>query len=168
MNLRAFFRYRLLPIAASLLFLAGCSTLRAQPPEIALAGVQVRRLTLSHAILSADLDLYNPNDFGIHVREISYTLELDHIRVARGNSLESLRLGAHQSGLLPVRLSTSYLNLLRLGPVLEQGRPLPYELTGEVVLGTSLVGSRGIPFSHKGTLDLSEFAGRPPATDIGP
>jgi LEA14-like dessication related protein len=157
--------FRLLPLLVFLTFAGGCATMRAEPPEIALAGIQIENLTLSHAILSADLTLFNPNDFAITAREIRYTLSLNNITVARGNSLQSVRLPAHGSNRMPLRLSTSYLNLLRLGPHIEKQGPLPYEISGEIILGSSLLGSRGFPFEKKGTLDLSELS--EPSAPVG-
>jgi LEA14-like dessication related protein len=146
-------RLLLLMILTSLL--GGCAVFRAEPPEIALAALQVDNLTLSHAILTADLDLYNPNDFNITVGKIRYALSIGGIRVAHGNSLDSIRLGSLQSGQLAVRLSTSYLNLLRLSPLLEEGKPLPYEISGNVMLGRIPWAQRNLPFRKKGSLDLS-------------
>ncbi|ABA87878.1 hypothetical protein Pcar_0619 [Syntrophotalea carbinolica DSM 2380] len=159
MNLRTLLLQRLLPAVILLPLLWGCAALRAEPPEVALAGLQVENLTLSHAILSADLSLFNPNNFGINVREVRYALSIGDIRVAQGTSLESVRLAAHQYGHLPLRLSTAYFNLLRLGPLLEQHKPLPYKITGTVILGKSLIGSHGFPFDKEGILDLSELTG---------
>lgn len=168
MTIRTRFLNRLLPFVALVTLLSGCAAFRAEPPEVALVGLQVENLTLSHAILSADLSLFNPNDFSINVRDVRYELSINNIRVAQGMSLDSIRLNAHQSGHMPLRLSTSYFNLLRLGPLLEQNKPLPYEISGEVTLGNYLIGSRARSFSKKGTLDLSELSGEPTAPDTAP
>jgi hypothetical protein len=165
MRTRPTLSHRLLPLAVLLTCLWGCAAMRAEPPEIALAGIRVENLTLSHAILIADLSLFNPNDFTISVREVDYTLSINGIQVARGHSMQSIRLAPHQYGRMPLRLSTFYLNLLRLGPLLDQRQPLPYEISGEIVLGRSLLGSHGFPFDHKGTIDLSEFTESPAGTD---
>lgn len=155
MDTRSALPLRWLSIAVLAILLQSCAALRAAPPEVALAGLGVENLTLSHAIMTADLSIFNPNDFGITVGEVRYDLSINGIRVAQGNSLDSLHLGAHQTGQLALRLSTSYLNLLRLGPLLEQNKPLPYEISGEVMLGKGFGTRRGFPFNKKGTLDLS-------------
>lgn len=168
MTIRPRFLNRLLPCFALVTLLTGCAAFRAEPPEVALVGLQVENLTLSHAILTADLSLFNPNDFSINVRDVRYTLSINNIRVAQGTSLDGIRINAHQYGQMPLRLSTSYFNLLRLGPLLEQNKPLPYEISGEVTLGNYLVGSRSRSFSKKGTLDLSELSGKTAAPDATP
>jgi LEA14-like dessication related protein len=168
MTIRIPFLNRLFPFVALLALLSGCVTLRAAPPEIALVGLQVENLTLSHAILTADLSLFNPNDFSINVREVRYQLAINNIQVAQGLSLDGVRLGARQYGQLPLRLSTSYFNLLRLGPLLEQSKPLPYKISGDVILGRFLLGSRSLPFSKKGTLDLSGITDEPVEANTTP
>lgn len=168
MSIRTPFLNRLLPLVALVAMLSGCAAFRAEPPEVALIGLQVENLTLSHAILTADLSLFNPNNFSINIREVRYALSINNIQVAQGMSLDGIRLGAHQYGQLPLRLSTSYFNLLRLGPLLEQNKPLPYEISGEVTLGNYLIGSRARNFSKKGTLDLAELSGQPTATETAP
>lgn len=168
MNIRSLLLNRLLPFVALVALLSGCASFRAEPPEVALIGLQVENLTLSHAILTADLSLFNPNDFSINVRDVRYALSINNIRIAEGKSLDSIRLDAHQYGQLPLRLSTSYFNMLRLGPLLEKNKPLPYEISGEVTLGSYMIGNRSRSFSKKGTLDLSVLSGEPITSDTAP
>ena len=89
------------------LLLTSCASMRPVAPEVSLLGLQLENLTLSHAILSADLSLYNPNDFPLDIQRAAYSLTLQGIQVARGQATEKLHIAAHETGTLTLRLSSS-------------------------------------------------------------
>ncbi|MEZ4599977.1 MAG: LEA type 2 family protein [Syntrophotaleaceae bacterium] len=144
--------------AVLFMVLAGCATLRPVPPEVSLFGLQLENLTLSHAILSADLSLYNPNDSAITIKRVRYALSLMDIRIAHGQSAESVRIEPHETGRLAVRLSSSYLNLLRTGQQIQGRENIPFTIEGEITVGGFGVISRTIPFEEEGVIPLQAWS----------
>lgn len=140
------------------LSLVGCAALRPNPPEISLFGLELENLTLSHAILSANLNLYNPNDFAVTIKKVRYELALQGLEVAHGQSAESIRIGANSTEQLAVRLSSSYLNLLRIGQKSQGKENIPFIIKGAVTIGGFGVLSRDIPFRSEGIIPLQAWS----------
>jgi LEA14-like dessication related protein len=147
-----------LATVAFALLLCSCATMRPEPPEVSLFGLQLENLTLSHAILSADLNLYNPNDFAITVERVRYALALKDIRIAHGQSSQSVRIEPLGSGNLAVRLSSSYLNLLRISRQTQGEEEIPFAIEGEITIGGFGVLSRTIPFKEEGIIPLRAWS----------
>jgi LEA14-like dessication related protein len=147
-----------LAATAFALLLCSCATLRPEPPEVSLFGLQLENLTLSHAIFSADLNLYNPNDFAITVEKVRYALALKGVRIAHGQSSRSVRIEPLGSGDLAVRLSSSYLNLLRISRQARDGEEIPFAIEGEITIGGFGVLSRTIPFKEEGIIPLQAWS----------
>jgi LEA14-like dessication related protein len=141
-----------------LLALFGCASLRPIPPEVSLFGLQLENLTLSHAILSADLNLYNPNDFAITIKRARYALALQGIQIAHGQSAESVRIDPHETAQLAVRISSSYLNLIRAGQKTQGEEEIPFSIEGEITVGGFGVLSRTIPFKEEGIIPLQAWS----------
>jgi LEA14-like dessication related protein len=139
------------------LLLTACASIRPEPPEVSLLSLQLENLTLSHAIISADLSLYNPNDFPLDIQRAVYALTLENTQVARGQSTNKLRSAAHDTGSLTLRLSSSYLNLLRIGRNSQQ-QDIPFAIDGQVTLGGFGVLSRTVSFKEEGIIPLSFFS----------
>lgn len=139
------------------LLLTACASMRPVPPEVSLLSLQLENLTLSHAIMSADLSLYNPNEFPLDIQRAVYSLTLQNIQVARGQSTNKLRIGAHDTGNLTLRLSSSYLNLLRIGRNSQQ-QDIPFTIDGQVTLGGFGVLSSTVSFKEEGIIPLSAFS----------
>ncbi len=138
----------------SLLLLTACASVRPAPPEVSLLSLQLENLTLSHAILSADLSLYNPNDFALNIERATYALSLQGVLVARGQSTQKIRIAAHDSGTLTLRLSSSYLNLLRIGRNNQDQQNIPFAIDGQVTLGGFGLLSRTVSFKEEGIIPL--------------
>ncbi len=145
-------------LALLLLSLGACARVRPEPPEISLLALQLENLTLSHAILSVDLGLYNPNSFPLTIERAAYSLSLQGIEVAQGRSASGVRIGAGESGSLNLRLSSSYLNLLRIGRQQSGQQDIPFVVDGEVTLAGFGVMTRTLRFREEGVIPLAVFS----------
>ena len=152
--MKSFAPLRLLVVV---LLLTACASVRPLPPEVSLLSLKLDNLTLSHAILSADLSLYNPNDFPLDIEKVAYSLSLQDIQVAQGQSANKVHIASHDTGTLTLRLSSSYLNLLRIGRDSQQ-QDIPFSIDGQVTLGGFGVLSRTVSFKEEGIIPLSAFS----------
>jgi len=144
-------------LGSMFLLLTSCSALRPAPPEVSLFGLELENLTLSHAILSANLNLYNPNDFALTIKKVRYDLALHGVEVAQGQSGESVRIGPKSTEQVAVRLSSSYLNLLRIGQRTKGQADIPFIIKGAITIGGFRVLSRDIPFRAEGIIPLQAW-----------
>ncbi len=140
------------------LLLTACASIRPMAPEVSLLSLKLENLTLSHAIMSADLSLYNPNDFPLDIQRAVYALSLDDITVAQGQTANKIHIGAHGTGSMTLRLSSSYLNLLRIGRNHQEQRDIPFAISGQVTLGGFGVLSRTVNFEEEGIIPLAAFS----------
>jgi len=140
------------------LLLTACASMRPIPPEVSLLSLQLENLTLSHAIMSADLSLYNPNDFPLEIQRVVYSLSLDGIKMAQGQAGQKVHIAAHDTGSLTLRLSSSYLNLLRVGRNRQEQTDIPFAISGQVTLGGFGVMSRTVSFEEEGIIPLAAFS----------
>ena len=151
-------RRLLLPLLP-VLFLAACASVRPVAPRVQLVDLQLTQLTFSHATLKVSLGLYNPNHFAIEVRKIAFTLDLDGVRVAEGESSIPFTLPAGQNGQADLSVSSPYPKLLQLRRRLHKGHPLPYELRGTVKLSGFAFWGHTFPLHRHGTLSLDDLLG---------
>ena len=143
--------------AATLLLvsLAACAGIRPEPPEVQLAGLEITDVSLSHANFLATLRLFNPNGVALDVRGLKFTLFLNEIRVATGQTAKAFTLGAEQSGEAALRLSSSFLDLLQLSRNMEGRDEITFRLAGEVRIGGYGLLGRTIPIDRQGSLPLA-------------
>lgn len=140
-------------IALSLLLLAACALVRPQQPEVNLTGLQIREATLSHLNMVADLQVFNPNDVALTVKEVDYILQLEGVEVADGQSLESVEIPARETGRVQLRISTAYWDLLNLVNRLQTSDEMTFNLDGKVRVGGYRILERTFPFSKEGRID---------------
>lgn len=150
-------------LAALLLIFAGCASTRPLPPQIQLTSLQVSELSLSHAALEARLKLYNPNDFSVKVKEVSFDLALNNVHVAHGQGARDLEIGADQYGETSLRLSSSYLDLLQLGNRLQNSQEVNFLLEGSIRLGGFGILPVTVPIRREGSIPLGGTFGGPKA-----
>jgi len=139
------------------LVLAGCSTVRPDPPEISLKSLQLVDLNFSHASLQAELVLFNPNGYELTVRDADYRLTLNDVEISQGHSLNQTTLPAHGRGVLTLSFSTAYLDLLEFMKTSDGKEPLSYQLDGTVDVGGFGIFSYPYPVHKKGTVDLEKW-----------
>ncbi len=148
-------RLRLLMAVIVLALFTACAGVRPAPPEVQLSGLEISDMSLTHANFLANLRLFNPNNTGLNVRGMLFSLYLNDIRIANGQSAKAFAIPAEAYGDAAVRLSTSYLNLLQLSRSLQGQKETTYRLKGEVHVGGWGLLTSTIPIEREGTLSLS-------------
>lgn len=136
------------------LLVAGCSSVRPQPPDISLRRLQVGEITLSHANLLADLRIYNPNLMALTLEQVDYELFLNGMKISVGRSLEPTTVAGRDYGDVTVQLSAAYLDLFRLVQASKQQQEFKYSLLGNIqVSGLGLV-TVDFPLQQVGTIRI--------------
>lgn len=135
--------------------LAACAVIRPAPPEVQLSGLEITDLSLSHANFLARVQLYNPNGVSLDIKSLKFTLFLQDVRVAEGQSTKPLTIPAEETGEAAIRLSSSFFNLFQLTRKLQDQDQIAFNLDGEVKVGGPGFLSTTIPIEHQGTLPLA-------------
>lgn len=134
--------------------LAGCAVFRTdvEPPIVTLADLGVREMGLFEQRYRLRLRIQNPNDFALHIRGLSYDLDLNGREFARGVSAQDVTVPGFGEALIEV---DAVSNLARVvDQVLDFGKQgaLSYRLAGQLRLGHAV--SR-VPFEYRGEISLT-------------
>ncbi len=134
------------------LLAAGCALATATPPEVEVAGVELRGLGVPDQALGVTLCVSNPNATELSFRRVSAALEVAGAPLAESESEAPVRLPPHSSVLVPFAATTTVRSLgPQLWDVLRSGG-VEYRLRGSVQLDGAL--GISLPFSRTGRLDL--------------
>lgn len=143
------------------LALASCASL-IKEPRVALADVAVESLTLSGATIQVELEVENPNGFGLDARALEYTFyfqaasggDVDGWRtLTSGRTVEAVNLPANGTVNVPVSIPFRFLELQEAATSLLRDGALRYRFEGALTVG-SPVGDLRVPFDRTGLLDL--------------
>lgn len=133
--------------------LAACSDLplNAVPPQVSVAGVDIKRLGLLEQRFDVGLRVTNPNDFDLVIEALEFELEVNGRPFATSMSRTSTLIAAASSTMMQIDAITQSRNLVeqlsRLSPeILKDG--VPYRIKGRIKTDRS---SRWLPFDHAGT-----------------
>ncbi len=139
-----------------LFFVVACAQhARFISPKVELLNLNVRDVTLSHINYQARVRLYNPNLQSLHVNFMEYSLFVNGINLVNGAEQVDEKIGPHEEAAIPVKLSGSVFNVIRLVSSMQKAKDVDFELKG-TVSGTDTNGQTfSLPFAEKGKLDLS-------------
>lgn len=143
-----------------LMLLSACASLTKpwQAPEVALAGLRVKEVTLARQTLVLSLAVRNPNDRTLPIKGLTYRLKLEGNEVAQGASALDRQIPAFGEAQADVEVTGSLLGLIQQLPALAlKDRPLDWTLSGTA---TILDGFLTLPYRYSGQLDPQELLAR--------
>lgn len=149
-----------LAVFAIVLLAAGCSTLTKPwvAPEVSLAGLQAKELTLARQVFIATLDVRNPNDRTLPIKAMTYRLKLDGQELAQGGGALERQIPAFGSERVDVEVVGSLLGIARQLPALAlKGTPVDWTVSGTATVADGLV---ALPFRYSGQVDPQELLTR--------
>jgi LEA14-like dessication related protein len=166
-------------LLAAVPFGAACASF-VKEPRVALAEVSVESLSLSGATVQVQLDVENPNGFGLDAKALEYTLffqpgQLASPRaegpeggieqggepdvqgswrtLATGRTAEPVTLPSNRTVRVPVSIPFRFRDLEEAAVSLLRDGTLRYRFEGAFTVG-SPVGDIRVPFDRTGLLDL--------------
>lgn len=123
-------------------------------PGIKLKGVKIKNLSFTSANLVAQVEVDNPNDFDMAVRNFNYQLNINQVQWGQGEISKSNNIPGKGKGVIDIPVK---LNLLSIGSaassLLKKGSSLEYQLKGNATLdtGLELLNGYNLPLDIKGT-----------------
>lgn len=144
MTAQATFRCLFLPaLLLAVGLLPSCSLWRhaLEAPEVELVDVELVRARLLEQQFLLHFRAENPNDVSLPIRGLRYTVYLDGVKLAHGNSSQHFTLPPRGSSTFTVTVHSNLWRHLRtlIGRLQDPQQPLAYRLEGEV--HTGLLGS---------------------------
>lgn len=151
-----------LPLGLVLLLslLVGCASLTKswEAPEVALAGLRVKELTLARQTVVLTLAMRNPNDRTLPIKGLTYRLKLEGNEIAQGASALDRQIPAFGDALVDVDVTGSLLGLIQQLPALAlKDRPLDWTITGTATIADGLL---TLPYRYSGQVDPRELLAR--------
>ncbi|MCB1929795.1 MAG: LEA type 2 family protein [Rhodocyclaceae bacterium] len=142
--------------------LVACGTLPIglEPPDVNLADVRYAGGTLFEQRFQLELRVINPNRRELEIEGVSFTVELNGRRFARGVSDQAFVVAAHGEHLVIVQATTTLGQMLDQIGSPDDTRGLAYRVEGHVALG----GFGSLPFASEGRVG---FARRGPPVERG-
>jgi len=149
----------LIGLTVTLLVMKGCAGFgkRLEPPHISLVQIQVQKVTLFETIFKIELRVYNTNDVPLTVRGTDCQLKLQGKDFATGVSNERTTVPAFGTGIIPMIMYSSVLDVVKGLLALPRDERLEYTLTGRVHLEGGALMPASLSFKSEGRLSLKEL-----------
>jgi len=136
--------------------LYSCSALNALPPEVNLMRVDVQEVTLSHVNLLADLRIFNPNEIGLTVQGVDYTLDIEGIEIFSGKSRLHQTIAPQEYGHLTLRLSSAYWDIIQLLNKLPNKSDVAFAMQGSILVGGNRLLAQRFSFDKQGIIPFQK------------
>jgi LEA14-like dessication related protein len=118
--------------------------------------VDIQDVTLSHVNLLAELRVFNPNEKAVTVQGVDYKLHLEGIKVFSGRSNLSQTVEPQKYGLLSLRLSSAYWDIIQLLNRLPDKSEVAFSMNGTIKVGESSIFAQRFSFDKQGVIPLQK------------
>ncbi len=133
--------------------ISGCASLTKSwiAPEVALAGLRIKELSLVRQVFVVTLTVRNPNDRTLPIKALTYRITLEGNELAQGSSQLDRQIPPLGTALADVEVAGSLLGITRQLPALAlKDRPLDWTVSGTASLANGLL---PLPFRWSGRID---------------
>jgi LEA14-like dessication related protein len=139
-------------LLATVLLLAGCSTVEPAPPHVRVADLRLLDSTVFEQRFEINLRIGNPNDFALPLDGLTFDLEVNGETFARGFSNQRVTIPRLGEGSVSVAASTTLVELLRQMQLLAGRADMTYRLRGFAYLDS--LERRTVPYESEGSFRL--------------
>ena len=126
-------------------------------PIIRVKSLKLEKMSFAGADLNLGVEIDNPNSFSFLLNAMDYNFDVNGKEWLNGTLSKSMRIESKQSNVIDFPIS---FNLLQIGisvkDVLTSGKPLSYDFSGNVDLGTSIpsLDKVNLPFKRSGEISI--------------
>jgi LEA14-like dessication related protein len=120
-------------------------------PEWQVQGIRIEQLDFSKATLGVDVQMTNPNSFGVTVKQMNYRLYFKEALIAQGEKNESFELPGHGVTDVPLPLEIALVEVRQILPLLKSKalkEDLNWRIEGECLLKAFGIEKR-FPFKER-------------------
>ena len=141
------------------LVLGGCALVRPhiEPPTVRVVAIELRGGNLKQQNFVVKLNVQNPNDRALPVRELSFALKVEGVDFASGLSDEAFSVPAFGDADFQMDISANlaFAVLTLADKRKHHAEGLAYELTGKARLSAPFM--KRVAFHQNGSLPLADF-----------
>lgn len=140
-------------IALALAGLSSCSGLKTiakaafQKPELVFLGASLNTIDLDGATVFVEVELQNPNGFGLNLARVDWTLDAERERVAEGSIPGGLEIPASGTVAFPIPVHVRFHDVPGILGLIRRGGAIDYEAKAVVGVRTP-VGIIELEISH--------------------
>jgi LEA14-like dessication related protein len=127
-----------------------------QTPVVNLKKVRIIGVDQTAITLEGILEIFNPNDLSSRFSGYTYQVEVEGQQLLTGQSDQPFTVPSQGTFSITIPATILFEDLLAVSKKELFNRYLNYRLTGTVLLD-SWIGKLPLPYSHEGTINLSEW-----------
>ncbi|MGD9134160.1 MAG: LEA type 2 family protein [Desulfobacterales bacterium] len=150
---------RIIISAFLLLFtMAGCAGVgkRLEPPRVKLADIRPEAFNVLETVFDVRLRVFNTNDTALQIRGVECKIDLNGKEFAIGVSESDVEVPSYGTALLPLKVYSSVLDIIKNAAGLPSQNQLDYKIKGKLRLGGSAFPSI-LPFESEGHISLPDM-----------
>ncbi len=126
-------------------------------PTISVSNLSVKDISFSGADIEVELDVSNPNYFGLILNQLAYNVDLQGLSAIKGESNTSVEIGENETGTIKIPASFSFSELgMAAYRALTSDDPFEYSLSGSANVGATLpfFDSSSFNFDKSGSVNI--------------
>lgn len=154
------FRLGISVVVASLflIFIAGCAGVgqRLEPPRVKLANIRPESFNVLETVFDVQLRVFNTNETAIQIRGVESEIEINGKTFAFGVSESDVEIPAYGTDLLPLRVYSSVIDIIKSAVGMHDQEQLRYHIKGKLRLGAGTFPGV-LPFESEGTISLPDI-----------
>ena len=118
-------------LAAILFFIAGCASVgkRLEPPRVKMANIRPESFNVLETVFEVQLRVFNTNDIPVHIKGIESEMEINGKPFAFGVAESDVEVPAYGTALVPMRVYSSVLDIIKSAAGLKDQDQLEYRIT---------------------------------------
>ncbi len=155
--------------AVMLVYMAGCAGVgqRLEPPRVKLANIRPESFNFLETVFEVQLRVFNTNNSALYIRGVESEIEINGKAFAFGVTESDVEVPAYGTALLPLRVYSSVIDIVKGAAGLHKQEQLHYRIKGKIRLGAGTYPAV-LPFESEGNIslpDIPELRERRPLTD---
>ena len=126
-------------------------------PTISVGNFSVKDISFTKADIEVEINVANPNSFGVILNQMDYNVDLDGLSAISGEIIERINIGENQTETIKIPASFSFTDLgMAAYNALTSDDPFEYELSGSASVGATLpfFESSSFNFDKTGVVDI--------------
>ena len=142
-----------------ILTLSGCAGLGKplEPPRINVSNIRPQEMKALEAVFLLELRVFNTNDIPIVIKGVDCELDLNDKKFASGVSNKETEIPSYGSGIVPILVYSSVLDIFRGVMGMSGQEKLSYQIKGKVRIDAGAMGPSTVPFTSEGELSFDRF-----------
>ncbi len=126
-------------------------------PTISVSSFSVKDISFTKADIEVELNVANPNRFGMILNQMDYNVDIDGLSAISGEVIDRIEIGENEAETIKIPASFSFANLgMAAYNALTSDDPFEYKLSGSANVGATLpfFESSSFNFDKTGVVDI--------------